>query len=355
MADDVIESNESEGLFNDFIENELEDLVEHIVNEGDLDRLGDAGSDIVIEMDDIVPPTFVYDDAGAGAGGRGRGPGREKDRLRFSMPYERFMELVARRLGLPNLTKTGQGRIKELSYTFRTFGPVGVVLDKRRTFRRALRSSIGLGVYDPDEGRYEVQFRRRDRRYKVPQRVERPRFKAVVFYMGDISYSTWGERLEMEKRLVGFIHHWLDYNYGAGNVDHRFFVHDVEAYEVEPEAFYRVSTAGGTKAAPVFELVGQVAVNEYDVGSTNFYAFYFGDGELFEDDASHIVAVLGEVLKPLCNRIGLVEVKPSRFSYLNREVEKAFPADPIVRLAQIKDKKETVATIQTLFGEEVRA
>lgn len=352
MDEEQINSNDSEGLFNDFIQDELGNLLDHILTDGDLDRLGDRGSDIVIEMDDIVPPTFVYDDAGGGgAGGKGQGPGTEKERLRFNLPFDKFMELVAAQLGLPDLTKEGKGKIKEVSYTFKTFGPVGIILDKRRTFKRALRSSVGLGVYDPQAGRNEVQVRRRDRRYKVPLREERPRYKAVVFYMGDISYSTYGERLDLEKRLVNFIHHWLDFNYGAGNVDHRFFVHDVEAYEVSAEDFYRVSTAGGTKAAPVFDLVSQVAFNEYDVPTTNFYGFYFGDGELFENDAGDIVEIISGSLRPMFNRLGVVEVKPSRYSYLNREVEKAWPSDRIVRLADIREKRQTIDVIKTLFGE----
>jgi uncharacterized sporulation protein YeaH/YhbH (DUF444 family) len=155
----------------------------------------------------------------------------------------------------------------------------------------------------------------------------------------------------MEKRLVNFIHHWIDFNYGTGNVEHRFFVHDVEAYEVSPDDFYRVSTAGGTRASIVFDLASQIAFNEYDVSSTNFYAFYFGDGELFEDDASNIVGILTETMRPLFNRVGIVEVKPSRYSYLNREVEKSFAGDPVVRLAAIREKKQMVDVIKTLFGE----
>ena len=122
--------------------------------------------------------------------------------------------------------------------------------------------------------------------------MEKPRYKAVVFYMGDISYSTYGERLEMEKRLVNFIHQWLDFNYGAGNVEHRFFVHDAEAHEVAPDGLLQGRNAGGTRASIVFELVSQIAFNEYDTTSTNFYGFYFGDGEVFEDDAKKIVEIL---------------------------------------------------------------
>jgi len=351
MSEERINSDDSEGLFNDFIQEALDEVIEHIINEGDLGRHGDRGSDIVVEMDDIVPPTFVYEDAGGGAGGKGQGPGTEKERLRFDVPFETFMKLVGEKLGLPDLVKEGKGKIKEVSYAFKTFGQVGIILDKKRTFKRALRSSIGLGVYDPEREKFDLQFRRRDRRFKVPQREEKPRYRAVVFYMGDISYSTYGERLDLEKRLVNFIHHWLDFNYGAGKVDHRFFVHDVEAYEVAPDEFYRVSTAGGTKASIVFDMVARVAFNEYDVPSTNFYGFYFGDGELFEDDAGSIVEILSQSMRPVFNRVGVVEVKPSRYSYLNREVERAFPRDRVVRLAELRDKRQTIEVIRTLFGE----
>ena len=352
MLENTISSDESEGLFNEFIQDQLEDILENIINEGDLDRFGDRGSDIIIEMDDIVPPTFAHDDdSGENGSGAGQGPGAEKSKLRFRLPFQTFMNLVAQKLRLPDLVKEGTGRIKEVSYTFNTFGPVGVVLDRRRTFKRALRSSVGQGSYDPARGKLSVQVRRRDRRYKVPQRVEKPRHRAVVFYMGDISYSTHGDRLEMEKRLVSFIHQWLDFNYGLGNVEHRFFVHDVEAYEVTGEDFYKVSNAGGTRASNVFELVSQVAFNEYDVGSTNFYGFYFGDGEVLEEDARKILGILEKDMRPTFNRVGIVEVKPSQFSYLNREVKKEFEKDPVIRVGTIRGKGEAIEVIQTLFGE----
>lgn len=351
MSDFTITSDESEGVFNDFVQDQLDDAVERIINEGDMDRFGEGGSDIIIEMDDIVPPTFVYGDESEGdSGGAGDQPGDEKGKLRFKLPFQTFMELVGKKLALPDLLKEGAGTIKEVSYAFQSFGPVGVLLDKRRTFKRALRSSIGMNVYAPQEGRYDVEVRRRDRRYKIPQRVEKPRYQAVVFYMGDISFSTHGSRLELEKRLVNFIHQWLDFNYGAGNVEHRFFVHDVDAYEVAPEDFYKVSTAGGTRASIVFDLVSQIAYDEYSTKTTNFYGFYFGDGEIFGDDTKEVVRILDSDMQPYFNRIGIVEVQPSEFSSLIRYVKEEFGGDGVIRCRKIKDKKETVSVIKGLFG-----
>jgi len=351
MDVDRITSDESEGFFNDFIEEQLNDLVEDIINEGDLDRADASGSDLIIEMDDIEPPTLVYgDQEGGSGGGQGSGePGTEKGKLKFEIPFDRFMELVADKLRLPNLLKEGKGKIKEVSYHFKTFGPVGVILDKKRTFKRALRSSISTGVYCPKEKRFDVEVRRKDRRYKVPQRVETPKYKAVVFYMGDISYSTFGERLELEKRLLNFTHHWLDFNYGKNNVEHRFFVHDVEAYEVTPEQFYQVSNIGGTRASLVFDLVSNIAFNEYDSATTNFYGFYVGDGELFGNDAKEIVEIITEQLHPMFNRLAIVEVQPSRMSCLNAEVSKAFSSDRVIRTCALKGKKDIIKVIKHMF------
>ncbi|MFH2129446.1 MAG: DUF444 family protein [bacterium] len=351
MQEDKINSNESEGVFNDFIDEKVSDMIDEILNEGNLDTLGDRGSEIIVEIDDIVVPTFSYGDGGDGQGGGGQGPGREGGKIRFNLPFNKFMALLAEKLRLPNLTKEGKGKIKEVSYEFRTFAPVGVILDKKRTFKRSLRTSIGTGTYDPAQGRYDIQFLRRDKRFKVPQRVEKPRFKAVVFYMGDISYSTHGQRLASEKKMVNFIKNWLDFNYGARNVDHRFFVHDVKAYEVQENEFYQVGNIGGTRAAIVFELIYQIAFGEYDTGTTNFYGFYFGDGEIFGSDGQEIVQILKEDICPVFNRIGVVEVFPSQWSKLIVELEKEFVFDRIVRLSRYRSNSDTVLTIKKLFAE----
>lgn len=350
ITEDHISSNECEGAFNEFIEERLSDLIDGILSDGDLMDFGERGSDIIVEMDDIQPPVFVYGGDGKGGGGGGSGPGSGGGKMRFSVPFDLLMELIARRLELPNLEKQGMGKIKEVSYTFKTFGQMGIILDKKRTFKRALKTSVAMGNYTPDEGKYEIQFRRRDRRFKLPQRIERPKYKAVIFYMGDISYSTHGERLDLEKRLVRFIQHWLDFNYGPNNVEHRFFVHDVEAYEVMAEDFYRVSNIGGTRASIVFDLVSQIATNEYETSTTNFYAFYFGDGELFSDDAKEIVSILEKQMVPIFNRIGVVEVQPSRSSHLNAKISNQFRNDKIIRLGELKHKKDTLDVIKVLFG-----
>lgn len=354
MFEDRLSSDESEGAFNDFIDERLESLTEDLLNGGTLENLADRGSDIIVELDNIEPPRFIYDSPNGGGEGSGEGgqqPGQDGGKIRFILPFNRIMELLGKKLNLPNLRKEGEGRIKKYTEEHKTFGPLGVLLDKKRTFKRALKTNIAQGTYDPRREKYDLQIMRRDKRFKQFQVVEKPKFKAVVFYMGDISYSTQGERLDMEKRLINIIQNWIDYNYGAKNVDHRFFVHDVGAYEVNAEDFYKVSNAGGTRASVVFDLVSQIALSEYNPGTTNFYGFYFGDGELFEEDQKEVIHIVEESMRPYFNRIGIVEIMPSHFSSLNKHARSRYPNDRIVRLAEIKQKAQTLQIIKAIFGE----
>jgi uncharacterized sporulation protein YeaH/YhbH (DUF444 family) len=74
----------------------------------------------------------------------------------------------------------------------------------------------------PARARHEVSIRRGDQRFKLPERVQKSRYKARVFCMRDISHSTYEERLDLEKRMVSFVQHWLDGNAAAAPVAHRF-------------------------------------------------------------------------------------------------------------------------------------
>jgi len=341
MSKDKINSGESEGIFNDFIREKLEEKIEDLIKDGDFE---DNMDDVIIEVNDIKPPILTFGDSRGG----GRGIGSGGDKLRFSFPFEKFMELIAKQLQLPNLTKEGKGKIKEVSHEFKTFGPNGTILDKKRTFKRAMKGSVALGIYDPENEEFNIQIRKKDKRFNVPKRVEKPKYKAVCFYMGDISYSTYGERLLLEKKVVNFIYNWLNYNYGRNNVDHRFFVHDWEAYEVSSKEFLRADVAGGTRASVVFDLVNEIARNEYDVGTTNYYGFYFGDGELFGNDSDNITDILKKKMDDIFNRIGIVEILPSEYSNLLSGISKEKWKS--VKIAKIKTREEIIKTIKILFG-----
>lgn len=343
--EDKIESGESEGMYNEFVSDRIEDKVEEIISNGfDAD-----GSEVVIELGDIESPTFVYDNDQEGDGGRGNQPGTENEGLKFGIGFNKFMEAVARRFKLPNLIKEGNGKIKETSLEFKTYGPTGTILDKRRTFKRALKTSVATGEYNPSEGKFDILIRRKDKRFKLPETVEKPKYKAVVMFIGDVSYSTYGQRLEQEKKYVSFIQAWVNYNYGKKNVDYRFFVHEAKSYEVGESQFYNVSNAGGTMAAPAFQQVCDIATTEYDPSTTNIYVFYFGDGELFGDDANNIAELLIENSKYF-SRIGVVEVLP-QFSCLYDTLDEKLNCGRgrIVAIAKHKESKDIIDNIKILF------
>ena len=339
-----IDSSESESIYDHIIKDKMDELVEDVLENG-IDGDGDS---VEIEADQITAPTFTYDSDGGGSGGGGPGkPGDKAGTIKFTLPMDKFMQMVAAALELPNMTKEGNGKLKQISYEFKTFGNTGVILDKKRTFKQALKSSIGRGIYDPENDKHEVCIRRKDKRYKLPEAVENPKYKAVVFFAADISYSTYGERLKLEKKYVNFIKTWLVYNYGKGNVDFRFFVHDAEAYEVPENDFYKVDNIGGTMAAPAFELIDNISTSEYNPDTTNMYMFYFGDGELFSSDTDKIEKILWNMSKNM-NRIAITEILPSPSSRMIRELE-GYTPEQIKLVKAKKGKGDIIKNIKKMF------
>ena len=72
----VIDSAESEGAFAEFLDEYAQHHFDDMVNNGEISDAGPRGSDIVIEMDEITPPTFTYGDPSSGGGAGGMGPGK---------------------------------------------------------------------------------------------------------------------------------------------------------------------------------------------------------------------------------------------------------------------------------------
>ena len=70
---------------------------------------------------------------------------------------------------------------------------------------------------------------------------------------------------------------------------------------------------------------------------------------MFETDAKKIVSVIEGEIRPNFNRLGIVEVQPSKFSYLSREVKKQYDKDRVVRLGRIHQRSQTIDVIKTLF------
>jgi uncharacterized sporulation protein YeaH/YhbH (DUF444 family) len=344
--EDKIDSGESEGMYNEFVSDRIEDKVEDIVTNG----FDSDGSEIIVELGDIEAPTFEYGNSGnGGGGGKGSNPSRDSDGLKFGIPFDRFMQAIAKRFRLPFLNKEGNGKIRETSLEWKTYGPVGTILDKRRTFKRALKTNVATGDFDPENGKFDILIKRKDKRFKLPETIEKPKYKAVVMFIGDVSYSTYGKRLEQEKKYVSFIQSWINFNYGKENVDYRFFVHEGKSYEVGESQFYNVANSGGTQASPAFKLAIDVATTDYDPQSTNIYVFYFGDGELFKDDAEEISELLQENAKYF-SRIGVVEVLP-KFACLYDILNANLPngRGHKIALAKHEEARDIIDNIKTLF------
>jgi uncharacterized sporulation protein YeaH/YhbH (DUF444 family) len=151
-----IDSSESEGIYENHITDKLDSIINDVLENG----LDPEGDNVTVEADVVQAPTFTYDDSGKGGkGSGGKGPGRGGGGgVQFTLPLDKFMQLVAKKLMLPNLVKEGQGKITEVSYEYKTFGNTGIILDKKRTFKQALKTSIGTGEYQPEN---DINYQRR--------------------------------------------------------------------------------------------------------------------------------------------------------------------------------------------------
>lgn len=105
-----------------------------------------------------------------------------------------------------------------------------------------------------------------------------------------------------------------------------------------------------TRAAGVLDRVSQLAINEYDPEQTNFDAFYFGDGEVFEDGAVEIKEIRCTQMQDIFNRVGVVEVKPSSASKLSKSISKHCEHDSIIKLGQIREQSSSSDAIPGLFA-----
>jgi uncharacterized sporulation protein YeaH/YhbH (DUF444 family) len=99
-----------------------------------------------------------------------------------------------------------------------------------------------------------------------------------------------------------------------------FITHDMEAREVDEEAFFTQYTSGGTIVSTALELTHEIIDKRYHPSAWNIYVFQCSDGDNF---ASDNVKYLEEVvsLKSICQLFGYCEIDPEKsnlsYSYEN--------------------------------------
>lgn len=296
----------------------LKDLVES----GEI--VGQRGRDIVkIPVKSIKTPEFRYDPRDAGGIGsgdgqvgdpvkvdRGQGDGPEAGQGRgphvpeVEMELRELAEILGEELELPKIEPKGNANRVKSGDDYSDVAIVGPdsLLMKRRAFREALKRSSFINS-NGDTSNFEpavVTPVKDDFRYLYSEPNAVPEANAVIIYLRDASGSMSGEKTEIIRHEMYWIDLWLQTHYD--NVERAYILHDYEAYEVDEQSFYELSTGGGTRISSAYELCAKIIDHKYPVEEWNIYPFHFSDGENWIGDTeNYCVPLLRDHLLPKSN------------------------------------------------------
>ncbi|MCW2952286.1 MAG: stress response protein [Conexibacter sp.] len=250
------------------------------------------------EPGDVLGPPSGAD--GDGEGLAGSEPGEETYEVWLDM--RDVEELLFSELALPRLKAKQAADLAETDIVYNDIARTGPQVDKKATLRANLARNARRGhahVGDVD---------RVDLRYLSYREQPKPRHRAVVFCVMDISASMGTDRKRMARLFFYWCVQFLRRRYDQTEIV--FVGHTTEAWEMsEPEFFGRVES-GGTRVSSAYELVGEIQRRRFPAQEWNAYVLHTSDGDNFTAD-NHRTLELIERLATSCSLIGYLEVDSS--------------------------------------------
>jgi sporulation protein YhbH len=270
-----------------------------------------GGEDIVTGEGRVKVPVqgnkryrFILDRGPGGAGRSGPGKGAGEDvgveEYEVWLDMAEVEELLFAELDLPRLKPKKEVDAETSDYRFNDIARKGPQVDKRATLRRnllrnAAQGRAQLGEFDRDDLRY-VSFRDKPR----------PKSKAVVMLMMDVS----GSMGEHEKRIARLFFYWivrfLHYRYDT--VDVVFISHTTEAREVTEHEFFNRKESGGTKVSSAYRLANEIQAQRYPESDWNVYVLHASDGDNWQMDNQDVFDSVAQLCR-VCALVGYLEVK----------------------------------------------
>ena len=341
------------------------DLRKYITNS---EMMGKKGKDLVsIPVPQIELPRFRFGrnmggvgsgegEVGDPVGGQpqeGEGQGEAGDQpgehaLEVELTLDELAKILGEELELPNIAPKGQKTIvtqKERYKTISRQGPESLRHFKR-TYVRALRRQISMGLYNPDDPR--IIPVKEDKRFKSWQITHVPESNAVIFYMMDVSGSMGDEQKELVRTTAFWIDTWLRSQYKR--LESRYITHDAAAREVDQETFYRTRESGGTAMSSAYRLCTDIIDDQFPAGNWNIYAFHFSDGDNLLSDNEQCFKILSDEMLPKLNLFCYGQVRSLYGSgEFKRKLDDALQMENLVT-ADIKSKDEIYDAIKIFLG-----
>ncbi len=296
----------------------------------------------------------VGDDVGQGQPQPGKGEageGEGQHSLEVDVSLEELASLLSEELELPNIENKGKKSIESSQNKYTGIVNQGpeALRHFKRTYREALKRTIAIGGYDP-ENPLIIPIKE-DKRYRSFKVTEKPIANAVIIYMMDVSGSMGDEQKEIVRLTSFWLDTWLQSQYEG--MERRYIIHDATAREVDQNTFYRTRESGGTLISSAYRLALKIIEDSYPLEEWNIYLFHFSDGDNWSgNDTNDCMKMLESQIMTRANLFcyGQVESRYGSGQFL-KDLEKHFGSDhDKLTLAQIKDRDSIMDALKTFLG-----
>lgn len=355
------------GRFKQIVRGRIKKELRKFISTGEL--VGKKGKDLVsIPIPRIDIPHFVYgpkQQGGVGQGdgdvggaiGQGDGEGASKAGnipgehiLEVEISYEELAELLGEELELPRIRPKGIEDLETRSVRYTGVAPSGPesLRHFKRTYRKALRRQIMSGTYDPR--RPLIIPVREDRVYRTWKEIVKPKSRALIVYMLDVSGSMGNEQKEIVRLESFWVDMWIRSQYQG--VDVRYIIHDAVAREVDRETFFHTRESGGTIISSAYKLFLKIIEDHYNVDDWNIYPFHFSDGDNWSgNDTEECLGLLDRQIFPISNVFcyGQVESEYGSGQFL-KDLEEKFPKHEALITSKIPSRDAILDSIKTFLG-----
>jgi uncharacterized protein len=214
-------------------------------------------------------------------------------------------EMLFSELELPRLRPKQAADVVEPEIVYNDIARRGPQVDKKATLRanlarNALRGRARVSDVDRD-----------DLRYLSYREEPRPRHRAVVFCVMDISASMTTDRKRMARLFFYWCVQFLRRRYEQTEIV--FVGHTTEAWEMNEGEFFGRVESGGTQVSSAYELVADIQRHRFPAHDWNAYVLHTSDGDNFTADNQRTLQFL-EQLVGECSLVGYLEVDPAQHS-----------------------------------------
>jgi uncharacterized protein len=270
-------------------------------------------------------------------------------RYEVELDMEEVEQHLFEQLGLPRLAPRTRESEETEAVSWDDRARKGALLDKKATLRANLRRNAASGraaIGDLD---------RDDLRYLTSREQRRPRSRAVVFLLMDVS----GSMGAFEKRVARLFFWWatrfLRRRYAT--LELVFVAHHTEAIECSEEQFFTRVESGGTRCSSAYELVLDIQRRRYPVADWNVYVAHCSDGDNWADDNPRLLELLEETAA-VANLVGYVQIdRTKRYHWGGPHLYGLLLARNLegVVTASVASDREIWSALRTVFAPEPEA